>query len=121
MNKVFGVTSGRVVRAGQLLSKDGRKPFATCTIDHVREWNGKEFRSKVELVTYRDTEAIVEHLAQGAWVEASGDVQINKFEYNGKPCANLRIVGDISVVQPGAVAPRLSDALPPDDGDDVPF
>ena len=120
--QVNGYTVGAVVRAGKMVSNDGKKPFASCTIENVREWNGKEFRSKVELITYRDVEDIVGRLNEGVIACGSGDVRIRKFEWQGKACASLQIVGDITVFNDTPSTPRQAAQTAPEVAeDDVPF
>lgn len=102
MNSIVGFAVGKVSKRGEKISRDGKKPFAACGIKLTREWQGKEFYDTVKLITYRDVDDIVPRLTVGTWVSVNGDVGIEKWEYNGKPCACNKIVGTISVLGAGS-------------------
>lgn len=137
--KPQAVFVGRVTKVSMQTPNSG-KPYASITVEGAPEnFNGKQFRTRVDVRVYRTPEDYKD-LPVGSLVVANGEISARAYEYNGKHYAGLNLVGNIRVMDedlddaPAAPAPTRAAARPPSkptskptskpedpEDDDVPF
>ena len=89
---------GRVRRAAKVINTGKGKPFMACTVEVVRSTAGKEYTDYYSVNSYRDYDALVPLLLEGAMVCAEGVPGINQYESQGKMKANVKIIGSITPI-----------------------
>lgn len=93
---------GTVTRITEVPAKGNSKPFIAVDLELApREWNGKQYRSRVSVRVAGEMPGDCE---KGAIIFVQGDADVEVFEYQGKHIGKQKVFGRVQVVVPAPFA-----------------
>lgn len=107
MNKPIAILTGKVWSQAKLVTPDNGKPFVDVTVKMTpRNWNGKTYFQKVYCRSYNQTAvALIPQLTTDTVVTVTGEADaVSEQGKDGKTYANIRVVGNIVLLDGAATA-----------------
>ena len=101
MNKPYCNAVGRVWKEAKIVVGDGKKaPYLQFILEITpRHFNGINFAHRIEVRTFNAVQQLAQVLKPGTVVSVNGEATPYLMEQDGKPYANIRIVGCVSIVE----------------------